>query len=131
MDETRARKLLSERRQELEEALAGLESGGDVGHTEQEATGELAAYDQHPAEQASETLAAETDGAVAAHLRSQLDEVDAAVARLQGGSYGRCETCGRPISDERLEALPATRYCVEHEIQMEDAAASSGRASTP
>ncbi|WP_375485325.1 TraR/DksA family transcriptional regulator [uncultured Jatrophihabitans sp.] len=43
-----------------------------------------------------------------------LAEVDAAVERVADGTYGRCVTCGRPIGDARLEARPATPYCIDH-----------------
>ncbi|MEJ7582860.1 MAG: TraR/DksA C4-type zinc finger protein [Acidimicrobiales bacterium] len=39
-------------------------------------------------------------------------DVDDALARLQGGTYGTCEACGRPVPGERLAILPATRTCV-------------------
>jgi DnaK suppressor protein len=42
--------------------------------------------------------------------RQQLDETEAALARLQDGTYGRCEDCSSDISAERLEILPAARY---------------------
>lgn len=42
--------------------------------------------------------------------KGQLSAIDAALAG--GGRYGRCERCGGTIAQERLEALPATRYCV-------------------
>lgn len=44
--------------------------------------------------------------------RTQLAHIDAALARVRSGSYGVCETCGRPISDARLEALPTTTTCI-------------------
>ena len=44
--------------------------------------------------------------------RHQLEAVDAALARVDEGTYGRCTTCGRAISSERLEALPATPVCL-------------------
>ena len=40
-----------------------------------------------------------------------LDEVERALARLDDGTYGRCETCGEPIGDERLAELPVVRSC--------------------
>ncbi|MGA2836448.1 MAG: TraR/DksA family transcriptional regulator [Acidimicrobiales bacterium] len=40
-----------------------------------------------------------------------LDEVELALARLDDGTYGRCEECGEPIGDERLEELPIVRTC--------------------
>ena len=39
-------------------------------------------------------------------------EIDAALDRIAGGTYGSCESCGQPIGDERLEARPVARLCV-------------------
>jgi DnaK suppressor protein len=63
------------------------------------------------------------EGATIAFERSQLDalvqqarrhliEIDAASARLTGGTYGACELCGRPIPEDRLRARPTARTCV-------------------
>ena len=52
--------------------------------------------------------------ALAAQLRDQLDDVERALAKLDDGTYGTCEVCGEPIGDARLEAMPATRFCIEH-----------------
>lgn len=51
---------------------------------------------------------------VAVHDRLQLvrDDTVRALAKLDEGSYGRCDVCGQPISAERLEALPWARLCV-------------------
>ena len=71
------------------------------------------------------------EGATIAYERSQLDalvhrsrlnleEIDAAVARIAQGRYGVCETCGRPIAADRLEVRPIARECI---------ACASGRSS--
>lgn len=52
--------------------------------------------------------------ALAAQLRSELEEVERALGKLDDGTYGRCETCGEPIAPARLEAMPAARHCIEH-----------------
>jgi len=52
--------------------------------------------------------------ALAAQLRSELEEVERALGKLDEGTYGRCETCGEPIAPARLEAMPAARHCIEH-----------------
>ena len=52
------------------------------------------------------------------HLEAELAELDAALTRVNSGTYGTCEGCGEPISDARLEALPAARYCVEDQSRM-------------
>ena len=51
---------------------------------------------------------------LAASLNDQLREAEAALARMDDGSYGRCEVCGEPIAPARLEAMPATRFCIAH-----------------
>lgn len=43
----------------------------------------------------------------------ELAQVDAALARLEAGTYGLCRACGRPIDPERLEALPWALYDLE------------------
>ena len=52
--------------------------------------------------------------ALAGDLREQLDEIEAALARLDQGTYGLCEVCSQPIADDRLAAMPATRFCIDH-----------------
>ena len=50
---------------------------------------------------------------LAKDLRENLSDVDAALARLANGTYGHCERCGKPISEARLEAMPAARRCLD------------------
>src|SRR3954471_18357995 len=45
-------------------------------------------------------------------LRETLLEVDAALAKIEAGTYGRCESCGEQIAEARLEAKPAARFCI-------------------
>jgi RNA polymerase-binding transcription factor DksA len=47
-------------------------------------------------------------------LRDQLGEVERALTKMDSGDYGRCERCGSDIAEPRLEAMPATRYCIDH-----------------
>lgn len=69
-------------------------------------------YDNHLADDATDTLEVEQDLALERHLRSMLIEVESALQRMAEGRYGRCEGCGQAIDPERLEALPYTRYCL-------------------
>lgn len=57
----------------------------------------------------------EMDQSLLAQVSSELDAVEAAIARLDAGTYGICETCGEAITPERLRAQPATGHCVRHE----------------
>ena len=45
-------------------------------------------------------------------LRETLTDIDAALAKFDDGNYGVCESCGGPISEARLEAMPAARLCI-------------------
>ena len=47
-----------------------------------------------------------------AAARQQLADTEAALGRLDDGSYGLCGDCSNPINAERLEILPAARYCI-------------------
>ncbi len=71
-----------------------------------------ASDDEHDPE--GSTLAVERGQIVAQLERSKQrrDEIDDALARVEGGIYGRCETCGTAIDPERPEVLPAARQCV-------------------
>jgi RNA polymerase-binding transcription factor DksA len=72
------------------------------------------ADDEHDPE--GSTIAYERSqlGALVNQTQGHLDEIDAALARLAAGTYGRCEVCGRQIPAARLEARPTARTCVEH-----------------
>jgi DnaK suppressor protein len=51
---------------------------------------------------------------LAGQLQDSLREVARALDRLESGNYGRCEVCGVEIQPARLEAMPATRFCINH-----------------
>ncbi len=77
-----------------------------------EVTSELSAYDQHPADLASELMERDTDFAMKEQKRIHLMEIEDALMRMDAGTYGTCERCGQPIPEERLEAYPAAKYCL-------------------
>jgi DnaK suppressor protein len=70
------------------------------------------ADDEHDPEGATIAFERSQVDALAKQAERQIEEVDAALARLDDGSYGSCERCGRPIPPGRLEARPAARTCV-------------------
>jgi RNA polymerase-binding transcription factor DksA len=84
---------------------------GDGGENDQ--VSELADYDQHPADTASETFEREKDLSILEQLEAELGEIQAALRRIDEGTYGIDEITGRPIASERLEAIPAARTNVE------------------
>jgi len=51
--------------------------------------------------------------AVVRALRSNLHDVDRALAKIAAGTYGTCERCGDPIAEERLDAIPWALLCID------------------
>lgn len=89
---------------------------GDLDEELAGAADELAAYDQHQAEAGTETYYEEQDQGLRRDFAVRLEENAEAMRRLEEGRYGTCERCGRPIDDERLRAMPSTRYCREDQL---------------
>ena len=74
-------------------------------------------------------LASELDLAQVQRDVAELREVEAAQARLAGGTYGRCAACGEPIAIERLRALPVASRCTgcQEAIEKRTGATSGAR----
>ncbi len=105
---------LETRRSELLELRARvLRAAQDLvdGDTED---GELssAAGDQHLADHASEMLDREVDVSLEDNAEDIVREIDAALERIDAGTYGTCMNCGQPIPEERLDAVPYAVLCV-------------------
>jgi DnaK suppressor protein len=62
---------------------------------------------------ASQVFAQQRDLALRDHNRILIEQVDAALARIEAGTWGICTICGKPISAARLEALPAAAHCID------------------
>ena len=62
---------------------------------------------------ASATYERELDAGFEESAQHTLDEIEAALQRIDGGSYGACEACGKPIGAERLAAIPWARLCID------------------
>jgi RNA polymerase-binding transcription factor DksA len=125
MDTEQARqRLLAERArlEEVREAAERLSAGA-----REAAERELSSADQHPAELATETIERELDQSVVLRVATELSEIEAALGRLDSGRYGECEECGSPIGDERLEAIPAARYCIDDQAKIARASRNGNR----
>ena len=69
--------------------------------------------DNHLAETASLTLDREIDHTLEENSTNVLAAIDAALERIDKGTFGICATCDGPIGAERLEAIPYARQCIE------------------
>jgi RNA polymerase-binding transcription factor DksA len=91
---------IEQRREELKRAAEGL---GE----------ELADYDQHPADQGTETFEKELDETTLMILEEEERRVTEARQALEEGRYGICVDCGKEIPAARLEAIPESIRCLE------------------
>jgi DnaK suppressor protein len=71
------------------------------------------ADDEHDPEGATIAFERQQVVALLEQARRRLADVEAAIRAVEGGVYGICETCGRPIAPERLAARPAARTCID------------------
>jgi RNA polymerase-binding transcription factor DksA len=104
---------LDSRQKEIDERRTALRRD-DQGQSE-----ELADYDQHPADQGTETFEQERDQSTLLMLDEEEKHVQAARQALADGSYGVCVDCGKDIPPARLEAMPEAIRCVEDQSTFE------------
>jgi len=77
-----------------------------------QAAGELSDMPTHLADRGTDEFLSEMNAALLENEQYLADEVRAALERIDAGSFGQCENCGQPISNDRLEAIPYARFCI-------------------
>jgi len=113
IDTPRFRAALLEERERIEKALESLRDD----ETEEKPV----ASDNHLAETATATLDREIDDTLEENSTRMLVAIDAALARVEADTYGRCENCEGEISAERLEAYPWASLCIDCKREAERA----------
>jgi RNA polymerase-binding protein DksA len=118
IDTDRFRTLLTEERERVQRALTHLEdehSGSIEDETDELAT----SGDNHMSDMASATLDREIDYSLEANSEQHLGAIDAALKRIDDGTYGKCVVGGEDIGEERLEAMPWASLCIDHARERE------------
>jgi RNA polymerase-binding protein DksA len=69
--------------------------------------------DNHPGDLATITLEREIDYTLEENEERVIAAIDAALKRIDNGTYGPCQGCGQAIAAERLEAVPWTKQCID------------------
>jgi RNA polymerase-binding protein DksA len=80
--------------------------GGSVG-------GNLSNIPTHPADIATDAFQQETAVSVLENQEQLLEETEAALQRIEDGTFGKCQECGNDIGSQRLDAVPYTPFCVD------------------
>ena len=110
IDTNRFREALLEERTRVIAAIENLHE--DHSGSLSDEAGEETAYDNHLADTATETYDRELDYTLEENSEHVLGEIDAALKRIDEGTYGTCTNCGKPIPEERLEARPWATLCI-------------------
>ena len=115
MRASEAQRLLEAEHARLMEVKASLQHDRLSEESQRRSTAELSGSDEHLADVASETAEREVELSVLATVDAELASVQAALGRVDAGTFGLCVECGAAISDARLRAVPAADYCVVHQ----------------
>ena len=115
MDTQAARTQLEQMLRELDSATQTLESEGAGENSE------LSHITQHPADVASDIADSDREAAVLERADDHRTEVQAAIGRIDDGTYGVCVVCGKQIGEARLEIRPDAARCLEDQQAFEAA----------
>jgi RNA polymerase-binding transcription factor DksA len=114
----RYHKLLIDLRNHLTEGIER-HSEETLKRSSKDDAGDLSAYGQHMADAGTDTFDRDFALSMVASEQEALSEIDAAIKRIHDGTYGICEITQKPISKERLLAVPFTRYSAEAQKDIE------------
>src|SRR5579884_565347 len=106
---------LEEKRDELRTQIGDLTQA----HPQPVDTTEISEGPQEFEETATDFLEMQEEQSVLVNEQALLTEVEAALKRIEDGTYGYCVVCGKPIPEKRLEAIPWASLCVEDEAALE------------
>jgi DnaK suppressor protein len=108
MNTDRYRDLLLDERERVSASIQHLHEEGSLEEETEEET-----YDNHLADSATATLNREIDYTLEENSENVLAAIDAALKRIEDGTFGMCTNCGKPIAEERLAAIPWATTCID------------------
>jgi len=110
--------LLMELRAHVREGL-NLHTEETLKRSSKDDAGDLSSYSQHMADAGTDTFDRDFALSMVSNEQEALTEIEAAIDRIYKGTYGICEMTGKPIREERLLAVPFTRYSMKTQAQLE------------
>ena len=113
VDTAAFRPLLEQERERIVSQIAHLHD--DNSKSMEDELGELTGrgVDNHLGDMASVTFERELDEGLEEGAQQTLAQIDRAIAKLDDGTYGTCERCGKEIAEERLRARPWATLCID------------------
>jgi RNA polymerase-binding protein DksA len=110
VDTARFREKLLQERQRVLEAIQYLHEENPRSMKDET---EDSTVDNHLADLATVTLDREIDYTLEENSENVLKEIDKALEKINRGTFGVCETCGNPIAEDRLAAIPYATQCID------------------
>ena len=80
---------------------------------------ESSGLSNHMADEGSDVMEQERLSTISADLQDVVRQIDGALQRMDNGTYGICQRCGKPINPERLEAFPYVAFCIDCQSLLE------------
>jgi len=105
------RKILEEERAGLQKQARDLEENS-LGTSQSEQSGEMS-FDEEFADAGTATFERERDLSISNNIKDLLDKIERALGKIENGSFGICERCGKPIEKARIKALPYAPLCIK------------------
>jgi len=112
------RKRLEEELVALSRAIGRLEKSV-LQRSQREASGDLSAYSIHMADLGTDAMEREKDLLLASTEGRAVLQIREAMQRIEDGTYGVCEICGKPIGEKRLEMIPYAPLCARCQMKTE------------
>ena len=110
MDREALQRRLLEERERLQREITELDA--ELSESLEDSS-EESPYDQHMAETAAVTLDREIDLTLEENARATIAQIDRALLKIENGTYGRCDKCGKEIGPERLSVAPFASLCID------------------
>ncbi len=108
----RFKKILQEIRHKIAGDLRHLEND-TLNTSQRDAAGDLSGYAFHMADMATDNFDREFNLGLASTEQQRLNIIDAALHKIDDGTYGECENCSKPITQKRLRAVPYAPLCIK------------------
>jgi len=113
-------KYLLDHHKEDHEGIIDDMEGITLGENDNFNSSELSKYDNHPADIGTEVFEEEHLMGLKKLQEYEVEEIKHAKERIDNGSYGLCENCGKEIDNKRLEVLPQARFCIDCARKQDD-----------
>ncbi|WP_130806814.1 TraR/DksA C4-type zinc finger protein [Senegalia massiliensis] len=110
--------MLLKEREDIKQTIKGIKDNFDGSITN--ASGEISAYDNHPADIGTELFMQEHNIKLSDNQKNIMTKINIALKNINEGNFGNCIVCGKEIEEERLDIIPYTVTCKNHREKIDE-----------